>query len=107
MASSSRRAYVIVTGGREARPGRYDRGLRSATPAGGRHRPGVPGTAARYPAGPPRFPGPRRPRHRRPADRRSGFAVRYASLVVLLGAVAVSGWFTAAGAAAFAQMVHP
>jgi hypothetical protein len=35
------------------------------------------------------------------------FAIRSASLVVLLGMVAVSGWFAAAGATAFAQMIQP
>lgn len=101
---TSRRSYVIITGGSE--PVRGPRG---------RHRLGAPGTAPRYPAGPPprqpgsRPPGGRRPhraRHRR-TPRPAVFAIRSASLVVLLGMVAVSGWFAAAGATAFAQMIQP
>jgi hypothetical protein len=120
---ASRRSYVIITGG--PAPGRAPGRVVSRSP--GRHRMGAPGTAPRYPAGPPR-PAAARPhtarphtarpdagrrRHRsgRPRHRRttppSTFLVRYASLVVVLGAVAVSGWFAAAGATAFAQMVQP
>jgi hypothetical protein len=105
---ASRRSYVIITGG--PAPGRAPGRVVGWSP--GRHRVGAPGTAPRYPAGPPRPAAGRRrhrsgrPRHRR-TTRPSAFLVRYASLVVLLGTVAVSGWFAAAGATAFAQMVQP
>lgn len=92
----TRRSYVIFNG--------RSRGTRP--PTAGRHRAGAPGTTARYPAGPPRRPDGRRPRHLR-ASRRPISAVRSAGLVVLLGAAAVSSWFAAAGAAAFAQMTQP
>lgn len=120
-----RGSYVIVNGLPDGRR-RLHRG---------RHRLGTPGTAPRYPSGPPRPPGApgqsgppgppdqsgpprppvaagqsgppaRRARHRRPAAS-SVLAVRSAGLVVLLGTVAVSGWFAAAGATAFAQMIQP
>lgn len=101
--ASSRRAYVIVAGA-GGEPG-------TATTAtwhrrGGRHRLGTPGTTPRHPAGPPGRRCLRRPRHRR-TGRPSVSAARYTSLVILLGAVAASGWFTAAGATAFAQMIQP
>jgi hypothetical protein len=95
----SRRSYMIV-----------------APVAGGRHRLGTPGTAPRYRTRPPRQnrrrrawrrPRPRlRPRHRR-TEPRSRFTARYASLLVLLGMIGISGWFAAAGAAAVAQMIQP
>jgi hypothetical protein len=34
-------------------------------------------------------------------------AVRYASLLLVISTVLVSGWFAATGASAFAQMVRP
>jgi hypothetical protein len=76
-------------------------------PGSGRHRPGVPGTVVRYPAGPPRPSGRRRACHYRRTRPPSGFAVRYATLLVLLAAIGVSGWFAANGATAVAQMIQP
>jgi hypothetical protein len=73
----------------------------------GRHRAGVPGTVLRYPAGPLRPANRHQARHHRPAPRPSGFAVRYATLLVLLVAIGVSGWFAANGATAVAQMIQP
>lgn len=49
----------------------------------------------------------RRARHRRPTAPMRGVAVRYGSLLAVLGTVAVSGWFAATGAVAFAQMTQP
>jgi hypothetical protein len=72
----------------------------------GRHRLGAPGTTPRYPAGRRRQSGRRKVRHRR-AERRSAFAVRYATLLVLLGMLGISGWFAATGATAVAQMIQP
>ena len=72
----------------------------------GRHRLGAPGTVRRSPAGPARPFHRHRARHRRTAPP-SAFAVRYATMLVLLGALAVSGWFTATGATAVAQMIAP
>jgi hypothetical protein len=92
-------SYVIVA----SEPG--DRRRLPAFGAG-RHRLGVPGTAPRYPSGPPRQAGRRRARHRR-TERPSVFAVRYATLLVLLGMIGVSGWFAANGATAVAQMIQP
>jgi hypothetical protein len=45
----------------------------------------------------------------RPSGRPAGGtdAARYASLVITLSALLVSGWFAASGAAAFAQLVRP
>lgn len=110
------RSYVIVTSSGHPLPGRRElrratRGRRVRQPhrARGRHRLGTPGRVRRYPSR------PRRPyaggRHRclasRPARRPSGLTARYGTLVVLLGTVGISGWFTASGAAALAQMALP
>jgi hypothetical protein len=94
-------SYVIVAHA----PGAHARARRHA--GHGRHRLGTPGTALRYPAGPPRRPGRRRARHYRRVQRPSMFAVRYATLLVLLAAIGVSGWFAATGASAVAQMIQP
>ncbi len=48
-----------------------------------------------------------RARHRRRTAPMRGVAVRYGGLLAVLGTVAVSGWFAATGAAAFAQMTQP
>lgn len=94
----STRAYVIIASEPAGRfPGR---------PRAGRHRLGAPGTAPRYPAGPPARPRAQRARHRR-TDAAPVSAVRYTTLVVLLGTLAVSGWFAASGASAVAQMIQP
>jgi hypothetical protein len=85
----SRRSYMMVT-----------------PAAGGRHRLGTPGTAPRHRTGPAGRRALYRAGHRR-TERRSRFAARYASLLVLLGMIGISGWFAAAGAAAVAQMIQP
>lgn len=99
---ATRRSYVIVTSsGRAVR--HHRRGV-------GRHRLAASGRSSRpRPAGPPQPAGPRRPRrgrHRR-APHSSLLSARSGTLVVLLGTVGISGWFTATGAAALAQMLHP
>lgn len=127
MRGTTDRAYVIVTSPPGIRPpGTRPAGTRLAgtradqdalrtapgttVPAGvrpaGRHRHGTPGTRTRYPGRSTRLPVPRRARHRR-AERPGAAAVRYGTLAVLAGTVMVSGWFTAAGANALAQMAHP
>lgn len=99
-------SYVIVADGSVARAGVGGAGAARRAASAGRHRAGVPGTVLRYPAGAPR-PACRRARRRRHGERPSTFAIRYATLLVLLAAVGVSGWFAATGASAVAQMIQP
>lgn len=49
----------------------------------------------------------RRGRHRRRPDRPVLTVARQIGALATLAAVAVSGWFTATGATALAQMTHP
>jgi hypothetical protein len=126
------RSYMIINwsdGGRPVRqepvrarrlrgPGRYGAGRYGTGHHGtGRHRLGAPGTVRRDPqrfrSGSQASPEcrrrpfrPNRARHRR-GERPTLLAARYGTLVVLLGTVGISGWFAAAGAAAFAQMIQP
>jgi hypothetical protein len=115
------RSYMIINwsdGGRPVRqepvrarrlrgPGRYGAGRYGTGHHGtGRHRLGAPGTVRRDPDRRRRPFRPNRARHRR-GERPTLLAARYGTLVVLLGTVGISGWFAAAGAAAFAQMIQP
>lgn len=94
------RSYVIVSWPETGGP------VQIPSHRPGRHRMGAPGATRRPTGGPHRRPFRCRGRHRH-VEKRSVLAARYGTLVVMLGTVAVSGWFTATGAAAFAQMVQP
>jgi hypothetical protein len=74
----------------------------------GRHSLGRPGLARRdWPGLAPQRDGRRRARHRRGRTRRQSTAEAMAFLVAatVLGMLAVSGWYTATGATAVAQML--
>lgn len=106
---------------RQGQPGRRARPRRAARPAdlaGVSGLAGMSGLAGRWgcgahgrvvsgdpPAGPWRRRG--RPRHGTPTPARLTRATRCGGLVLLLGTLAASGWFTFSGAAAFAQMIQP
>src|SRR5690625_4904495 len=79
------------------RPGRHRWNPRAARRAGSARpfRPALP---------PLRF---QRGRHRRRPDRPVLTVVRQVAVFAVLTAVAVSGWFTASGATALAQMTQP
>jgi hypothetical protein len=107
----SARSYVIVASVPRERLGRLS--ARRPQPRPGRHRLGAAGTAPHRPHRPDRPTrrrggGGGRPaaRHRRGA-RPAVATVRYASLLVLVATLGISGWFTASGAAVFAQMIQP
>jgi hypothetical protein len=87
---------------RHRRPGRHRWNPRAARHANTRW----PGSAhLNRPNLPPlRF---QRGRHRRRPERPMLTMARQAAVLAVLVAVAVSGWFTASGATALAQMTHP
>jgi hypothetical protein len=100
-------SYVIVGKASAVSAGASRHGTAHRRPGSGRHRLGTPGTVPRYPAGPPHPSGRRRARHQRPSAPGPGPGVRYATLLVLLAAIGISGWFAATGASAVAQMIQP
>jgi hypothetical protein len=104
-ASSGRATDKVKGSVANAGASRY--GTARRQPGSGRHRLGTPGTVRRYPDGPPNLSGRRWARHRRRTHRPSGQGVRYATVLVLLATIGISGWFAATGASAVAQMIQP